>query len=199
MRFPFFSAVPLVLFFLLGAGCTSYVDMHTQTVPDAKYLEALEQTDPSRFVLPEPGSTGEASMLAAVEALFTDYTEENLTVGITKVYAEAVYFRDAFKQLDRAEAVRDYMLAGLEPLNAAEFVFNKVLRDGGDFYIDWTMRLDFRKTPPGTWEESIGMTRMRFDSEGRIIFHQDYWDPTDIVYRRIPLARSLIAFVKKKL
>lgn len=138
-------------------------------------------------------------MLAAVEALFTDYTEENLSAGITEVYAEAVYFRDAFKQLDRAEAVRDYMLAGLEPLNAAEFVFNKVLRDGGDFYIDWTMRLDFRKTPPGTWEESIGMTRMRFDSEGRIIFHQDYWDPTDIVYRRIPLARSLIAFVKKKL
>jgi hypothetical protein len=61
------------------------------------------------------------------------------------------------------------------------------------------MRLDFKKTPTGTWEESIGMTHMRFNSDGMVIFHQDYWDPTDIVYRRIPIAKQLIAFVKGKM
>ncbi|MGC6455058.1 MAG: nuclear transport factor 2 family protein [Coraliomargaritaceae bacterium] len=173
--------------------------MHTQTVPDTTYKNALEWTDPSYFELPDAGSDEETTMIRSVEALFSDYSKENLSKNLTSVYAEKVYFRDAFKYLESADAIREYMLAGLEPLHAVEFVFNKVLRDGGDFYIDWTMRLDFRKTPPGTWEESIGMTRMRFNSEGRIIFHQDYWDPTDIVYRRIPIARSLIALVKKKL
>ena len=173
--------------------------MHTQTVPDTHYHAALEWTDPVHFKLPERGSPEEAAMLHAVEALFKDYNEENLTKNLTSVYAEKVYFRDAFKMYAHPEDILEYMIAGLEPLDDVEFVFNKVLRDGGDFYIDWTMRLDFRKTPPGTWEESIGMTRMRFNSEGRVIFHQDYWDPTDIVYRRIPIARSLIAYVKKKL
>ena len=173
--------------------------MHTQTLPDPKYRKALEVSDPARFNLPAPGSEAETIMLNTVEALFTDYTEANLNESIEKVYAPEVYFRDAFKQFDKASEIREYMIAGLKPLDAAEFIFNKVIRDGGDCYIDWTMRLDFRKTPPGTWEESIGMTHMRFNNEGRIIFHQDYWDPTDIVYRRIPLVKQLIAYVKKKL
>jgi hypothetical protein len=40
---------------------------------------------------------------------------------------------------------------------------------------------------------------MRFNADGKVIFHQDYWDPTDIVYRRIPIAKQLIAFVKGRM
>ena len=199
MKFKHFCSLLLFIFSLFSTGCTSDPNMHTQTVPDTNYKKALEWTDPSHFELPEAGSAEEAALLDSVEALFSTYTEENLSKNLTSVYAEKVYFRDAFKFLESAEAIEEYMLAGLKPLHAVEFIFNKVLRDGGDFYIDWTMRLDFQKTPPCTWEESIGMTRMRFNSEGQIIFHQDYWDPTDIVYRRIPIVKSLIAFVKKKL
>lgn len=138
-------------------------------------------------------------MLEAVKALFSDYSHDNLKANIKKVYAEEVYFRDAFKQFSGASAIEAYMLAGLEPLNDAEFVFNRVAQNGSEYYLDWTMRLDFKSTPDGTWEESIGVTHMRFNSEGKVIFHQDYWDPTDIVYRRIPIAKQLIAYVKKKL
>ena len=41
------------------------------------------------------------------------------------------------------------------------------------------------------------MTRMRLIPTA-VIFHWDYWDPTDIVYRRIPIARP-IALRKKAL
>jgi len=182
------------------AGCASSSStMHTQTVPDAGYKAALERTDPAKFALPGPGSDAEVAMLGRFEALFTNYSYENLEVNIERVYAPDVYFRDAFKQFDSAAGVKKYILAGLAPLDACEFVFNRIIRSEGEFYVDWTMRLDFKKTPPGTWEETIGMTHIRFNSEGQVIFHQDYWDPTDIVYRRIPIARQLIAYVKKKL
>lgn len=173
--------------------------MHTQTIPDASYQQALAQTEPDRIQPPAPDSETEAAMLENVKALFSDYSYENLSENVTNVYAEKTYFRDAFKQFESAEAIRDYMLEGLKPLEGAEFVFNRVARSGGDYYLDWTMRLDFKKTPTGTWEESIGITHMRFNAEGKVIFHQDYWDPTDIVYRRIPIAKQLIAFVKGKM
>jgi len=184
---------------LLLAGCVSSNDMHTQSIPNDDYLAALERTDPSRYDLPPPGSAEEAEMLRRVRDLFGNYTRENLAAMVPQVYAEEVYFRDAFKRLTSAEAIRDYLVEGMKPLKGAEFVFHDIVRSGGDFYIDWTMRLDFKSTPPGTWEESIGMTKMRFNSEGKVIFHQDYWDPTDIVYRRIPIAKQLIAFVKGKM
>jgi hypothetical protein len=173
--------------------------MHTQTVPDAIYRAALERTAPAKFELPPEGSPEEAAMLKSVQDLFADYTYENLSSNTLNVYAEEVYFRDAFKQLNSAEAIREYMLAGLEPLEGAQFVFNKAIGSEGDFYLEWTMRLDFKKTASGTWEESIGMTHLRFNSEGKVIFHQDYWDPTDIVYRRIPIVKQLIAYVKNKM
>jgi hypothetical protein len=191
------SSLALVL--TLTACRNSYPDMHTQTVPDSAYHAALARTDPANYQLPAAGSADERAMLAGIEDLFTRYTHENLAHKTTQVYAEEVYFRDAFRQLSSAAAIRDYMLSGLEPLSAAEFVFNRVIRSGGEFYIDWTMRLDFKSTAPGTWEESIGMSHIRYNSDGQVIFHQDYWDPTDIVYRRIPLARQLIAYTKKKM
>lgn len=173
--------------------------MHTQTIPDGSYHAALERTDPELYQLPEPGSAGEAAMVEGVRRLFTNYNADDLAANLSNVYADEFYFRDAFRELSTIDELEHYLLEGLKPLNAAEFVFHRTMRSGGDFYFEWTMRLDFKKTPEGTWEESIGMTRMRFDSEGRVIFHQDYWDPTDIVYRRIPIARNLIAYVKKQL
>lgn len=173
--------------------------MHTQTIPDAAYQQALRSSDPADNTPPTPESEAETAMIERVKHLFSNYTRENLEAMVTEVYAEEVYFRDAFKQFSRAEDIREYMLAGLAPLDQSEFVFNRVARSGSDYYFDWTMRLDFKKTPPDTWEESIGVSHMRFNSEGKVIFHQDYWDPTDIVYRRIPIARQLIAFVKKRL
>ncbi|MBL6912286.1 MAG: nuclear transport factor 2 family protein [Puniceicoccaceae bacterium] len=181
---------------LLLTACTTTPEMHTQTIPNSEYRQALAATDPAQFVLPAPGSEAEQAMLGPVKALFSDYSRDNLTQNVTEVYAEDVYFRDAFKEFKKATDIRDYMLEGLKPLEKAEFVFNRVARSGGDYYLDWTMRLDFKKTPSGTWEESIGVSHMRFNSEGKVIFHQDYWDPTDIVYRRIPIAKQLIAFVK---
>lgn len=181
------------------AACSTTPDMHTQTVPNADYRQALAATEPKLLAHPARDSEAERAMLDRVKALFSDYSEDNLSQNVTQVYAEEVYFRDAFKQLNRAEDIRDYMLEGLKPLHHAEFIFNRVARTGGDYYFDWTMRLDFKKTPPGTWEESIGVSHMRFNSEGKVVFHQDYWDPTDIVYRRIPIAKQLIAFVKGKM
>jgi hypothetical protein len=174
-------------------------DMHTQTVPDSTYKAALERSNPASYQLPASGSAEEAAMLAGIEDLFTNYNYENLATNTTEVYAQNVYFRDAFRQFSNPQDIRDYMLHGLEPLTAAEFIFNRVIRSGDEFYIDWTMRLDFKSTPPNTWEESIGMSHIRYNSEGKVIFHQDYWDPTDIVYRRIPIANRLISYTKSKM
>lgn len=196
-----FLIVTLFVAMNLFTGCTTSKNemTHTQTVPDTTYKAALEWTDPSRYDVPAKGSEAEALMLKRVEALFNNYTADYLRENVSQVYAERVYFRDAFKHFESAEDIREYLLHGLSALNAAEFDFRRIIRSGDEFYIDWIMRLDFNKTPEGTWEESMGMTHMRFNSEGKVIFHQDYWDPTDIVYQRIPIAKQLINFVKKKM
>lgn len=189
-----------MLLCLTMSGCARHhSEMHTQTIPNESYKTGLSSSNPTNFQLPEAGSEAEQVMVQKVKDLFSTYTYANLSENLSKVYANELYFRDAFKEFSNSEELLEYMLEGLKPLDQAEFVFNRVARVGGDFYFDWTMRLDFKRTPPNTWEESIGVSHMRFSSEGKVIFHQDYWDPTDIVYRRIPIAKQLISYVKGKM
>ena len=42
------------------------------------------------------------------------------------------------------------------------------------------------------------MTHVRFDDQGRVLFHQDYWDAGSVVYERVPVLGSLVRFVKAR-
>ena len=70
--------LPLLLLALFYFGCSSSKTMHTQSVPDTAYHEALKATDPSLFDLPKLGSSEETAMLNGIKNLFTDYSHDNL-------------------------------------------------------------------------------------------------------------------------
>lgn len=171
--------------------------MHSQTNLDLVYTHALEWTDPSLYTLPEAGSAEAIVMLQRVESLFTNYTYENLAEKLPQVYADTIYFRDAFKQLDSSESLTAYMLHGVQAVEAVAFTFNHVMHSKGEYFIEWTMGIQFKGQ--SAMETSIGMSRFRFNSEGRVIFHQDYWDPTTVIYEKIPIAKQLIRFVQKRM
>ena len=170
--------------------------MHSQTNLDSTYKNALEWTDPSQHKIPEVGSEQERLMLQRVEDLYTNYTYENLQNSFPKVYAETIYFRDAFKQYNRLDELLPYMLKGVQAVSGVLFTFNHIMRSKGEFFIEWTMSIQFKGKDE--YESSMGMSRFRFNSDGQVIFHQDYWDPTSLIYQKIPIAKQLINFVQNR-
>ena len=171
--------------------------MHSQTNLDITYENSLKWTDPNKFNIPEVGSELECLMLKRLEDLFTNYTYENLQSTFPKVYAQEIYFRDAFKQYNRLDELLPYMLKGVQAVSSVRFAFNHIIRSKSEFFIEWTMSIQFKGK--SEHESSIGMSRFRFNSEGKVIFHQDYWDPTTLIYQKIPIAKQLIHFVQKRL
>jgi hypothetical protein len=169
--------------------------MHQQTRPDSAYLDALTRTQTAPH--PAPGSPEAAEAVAGVMRLFQNYHEAGLRENVRKVYAEEVYFRDAFKQFTRAEQIEHYLLEGVKNLRSCTFEFAEPVQQGADHYLRWTMVVNLRRDPPERVERSLGMTHLRFNAEGKVIFHQDYWDPTDVLYTRIPVANWLIRKVKE--
>jgi hypothetical protein len=175
----------------------SHHPMHSQSNLDITYQNALEWTEPAHFKIPEAGSDAECAMLKQVEDLFTDYTTECLQKKLPRVYADKIYFRDAFKQYNASDELLHYMLQGVQAVAGVKFVFNHTMRSKDEFFIEWTMSIRFKGKED--FETSIGMSRFRFNSEGQVIFHQDYWDPTTLIYEKIPIAKQLIGFVQKRL
>ncbi len=170
------------------------------TAPSAAYRAALVDTTPATAALAlEPGSVAEQEALARITAMFADFSTSNVTARVRDVYAPDAYLRDGFKELRGLEAIAPYMIRSTEPLRRCTFVFEDVASRAGEYYLRWVMETNLRRDPPERVARVIGLSHIRFDAEGRVAFQQDYWDPSDVLYSRIPVAGWMINKVKASL
>lgn len=169
------------------------------TAPDAAYRAALESTQDSAKTALKEGSDEEKQAIARLQDLFRHYTPEGITERIDAVYAEEVFFRDGFRYVTNRKDLLDYMKHGSEALRSSEFIFTEASVRDGNYYLPWTMRLNLNRDKPDEWSEVLGISHLRFNADGLIVFHQDYWDPTDVLWKRIPVAGWIIQKVRAKL
>jgi hypothetical protein len=75
-----------------------------------------------------------------------------------------------------------------------------VAEHDGDYYFRWIMSVklkrDGKSQPPSL---TIGISQVRFGPDGRVIFHQDYFDAAAFLYEKIPVLGSEIRFIKKRI
>lgn len=65
----------------------------------------------------------------------------------------------------------------------------------GNYYLRWITRFSLKRKK----DEVIhfpGMSHVRFNKEGRIIFHQDFWD-AGVIYERLPIIGFFIRKLKR--
>ena len=172
------------------SGCSTTYPRLTQ--PDDEYRKALQATSQERPDDPDLA-------LQAVIDLFSDFSEQNLRNNVQNVYAEHLYFRDGFKKFNHVHELEPYLVHSTKPLRSCTFFFDDPVRSPPDYYLRWTMEVNLKRDKPEQLDEVIGLSHLRFNRHGKVVFQQDYWDPTDILYRRIPIANRLIALVRSKL
>lgn len=169
------------------------------TAPTASYRQALTETAPTTPPALAPGSDAERRALDRFAAFFGDFSESNVTALVREVYAPDAYLRDGFKELRGVDAIAPYMIRSTEPLRLCVFTFEDIAAKNGDYYIRWVMRANLRRDPPERVSEVIGLSQVRFNAQGQVTFQQDYWDPSDVLYSRIPIAGWMINKVKASL
>ena len=175
--------------FLL-AGCAT--DYPALTLADAEFYAAMDATADQR-------PQDEDRALKVLTALFEDFSSTNLLQHTRQAYADTFYFRDGFKHYSQIDDLEAYMVHSAEPLRSCQFEFSEPIRNPPDYYLRWVMKVNLKRDDPDRVQEVIGMSHVRFNSKGKVVFQQDYWDPTDVLYRRIPIANGLIGYVRSKL
>lgn len=168
---------------------------HDATGTDELYLEHLARSA-ELAVNPAPGSEEEQALVQKVKNAFNPFSYGNVTLKFPEAYAETFYFRDAFHVFTDRETMVAYMQRTAQQSPGVTFEFEEPGRNGIDFYLPWVMVL------PGSEGEapqrSVGLSRLRFNEDGRVIFHQDYWDSADVLVRRVPVANGLIELVRRR-
>ena len=168
---------------------------HNATGPTDLSTEALASSARQAVEL----SRESPELTAAVEGVrnaFTPFTVENVQKGFPKAYADTFYFRDAFHTYTDLQTLLEYMVKSAEMSPGVTFEFSEPSVNGVDVYLPWTMILPDRKG--GAPQKSIGLSRLRFNPEGNVIFHQDYWDSADVLVPKVPVANGLIEAVRRR-
>jgi ketosteroid isomerase-like protein len=177
----------------LTTGCRSTPG---RMAPDiGEYRAALKQADSVDTMA--PGSTVEKEALERFNAFYEVYSSEAIRKGVRGLYAENAWFGDPFHSVRGIDAVEHYFLAMAEPVETCTFTVEGMQRSGDDYYARWTMHL-VSKAAKGKPIDAIGMSHVRFNSEGLIVFQQDYWD-TSVMFDRLPVVGYWTRLVKRRL
>lgn len=145
----------------------------------------------------EPADLGDpaARHLPAVVAFYERLRPEDLPV-LGRLYARDARFKDPFNDVTGLDAITRIFAHMFEQLDAPRFEFEQQLASGRVALLTWTMHFRFR----GERDAQVirGATELRFDGEGRIALHRDYWDAAEELYEKLPLLGALMRWLKRR-
>ena len=149
---------------------------------------------------PAPGSAAEK---AAVER-FTSFLQhigdqQFIRENTSKTYRSDAYLDDTLTTHHGAAAIEAYFLQTAESLTDSEVTIDDVVRSGPDHYIRWTMVMSAKPLAGGKPVHSIGISQIRFDAEGKVAIHQDFWDSGENFFGKLPVSGGIIGVIRKRL
>lgn len=148
------------------------------------------ESDPSQAIL---------DGISRWKALLADLSEENIRGKTASVYADTLFFNDTLKTLRSAEEIESYLLETAGMLQFGRVTYEDVAISGDNVYIRW--RMVYRSKTLNKKQDivTIGMSHLRFDPQGKVVLHQDFWDSTRGIFEHVPVIGAGIRAVKKRL
>lgn len=188
---------------LLVAGVALVLFLNSQARPNeteaevAAYEDRLEKLPASRLGI---GSVGEKEALAR----FSDFLQKigdkaYIRDHTLKVYAADAYLDDTLVVHHGAAEIEAYFVKTSETMTSYQLVIDDVARSGEDFYIRWTMTFAAPALSGGKPVKSVGVSQVRFNREGKVALHRDFWDSGKNFFAHLPGAGGVIGFIRKKL
>ncbi len=184
----------LVGVFLLLNSC-AYPNRSAEEV--AGYRSRLEKVPASGL---NAGGPGEEVALERFKSFLQGigdvaYIRENTL----KVYAADAYLDDTLVLHHGAAEIEAYFIKTSETMTDYQVTIDDVARSGEDYYVRWSMVFAAPALSGGKPVHSVGVSQVRFNRDGKIAFHQDFWDSGKNFYAHLPVVGGAIGFVRKRL
>lgn len=117
---------------------------------------------------------------------FADLASDDVGRLMAGLYAEEMYFNDTLHTFSRRDELVDYMAKTGASLTESKVEIKQVMADGADVFVRWTMTFRTSALGRDINSESIGMTHLRFNADGEVVLHQDFWDSGHALYAHLP-------------
>ena len=179
-------SVALIVAACFASGCASGPTDFTRD-----YQAALAQR-PGVVLRDDAGGRAAAKGFAS---LYGDLSADNVKARAREVYAADAWFNDTIATKSGIDGIERYLLKTAEGSEKVSAEVESVAVSGSDCYVRWTMEVRSKGLAGGRPVTTAGMSHLRFDREGKILLHQDFWNPAAGIYQQLPVLGPAIRYV----
>lgn len=188
---------------LLVALLAAFLLMNSWAAPNrsaeavADYRSRMEKVAPSGL---EAGGPGEIAALGRFKAFLLGIGDVKFVRDNTlKVYAADAYLDDTLAVHHGAAEIEAYFVKTSGAMTSYQVTIDDVARSGNDYYVRWTMVFAAPALSGGKPVHSIGISQIRLNRDGKVEFHQDFWDSGKNFHAHLPVVGGAIGYVRKRL
>jgi steroid Delta-isomerase len=134
--------------------------------------------------------------VARVVAMFESITPADVS-RMAEFYAPDARFKDPFNEVQGVPAIERVFAHMFVALDAPRFVVRDIVVDGDQCFLTWDFLFRFRRF---SRDEQVvrGGSHLRFDAQGRVALHRDYWDAAEELYEKLPLVGAVMRWLKRR-
>jgi SnoaL-like domain len=131
---------------------------------------------------------------------FSDFSPESVGARVDATYADDVWFNDTLKTVRGRSALRSYLLHSAQAVQSCRVqILDSWFNERDDCFVRWVMTIRFKRFRRGVDTRTVGISHLRFDSQGLVQFHQDFWDSSSGLFEHVPVLGTAIRWIKSRL
>ena len=128
---------------------------------------------------------------------FENLSQETLD-QVPRFYAADAEFKDPFNEVRGVDAIAQIFRHMFTQVDEPRFVIGSRFSGADGVMLLWDFH--FRSRGPLAPQAMTvrGATHLRFDGQGRVILHRDYWDAAEELYAKLPLIGWLMRGLQRQ-
>lgn len=111
-----------------------------------------------------------------------------------ELYAADAHFRDPFNDVRGVAAIETIMRHMFAHTDNPHFIIVERIAQGEQAFATWTFVCTLR----GRVYEIAGASHFRFNHEGQVTLHRDYWDAAEELLQKLPVVGAPIRWLRRR-
>lgn len=127
---------------------------------------------------------------------YKEFSQESIP-SLGEIYHQNVILQDPFSKIVGLKNVQKHFSNMMQNVSYCRFEIIDVVSNEGQAFITWTMIFAHPKLNNHQAIAVDGVSDIKFDD--RITGHRDYFDVGNMFYEHVPILKSVIKMLKKRL
>lgn len=142
---------------------------------------------------PTPTQQGVEAVVAFYESIQPERLPE-----LARLYHPQARFKDPFNEVEGVPAVQRIFEHMFHNLHEPRFVVTERVVQGEQALLVWEFHFRFKTFRPAQSQCIRGSSHLRFDAQGRVTWHRDYWDAAEELYEKLPWVGGLMRWLRHR-